>query len=69
VFLLPIALFGARSLPVLVAIIVGLVLGYPGPRLRAIASATAVTWLGRAGLAAIGVAASLELARDVSAVL
>lgn len=68
VFLLPIALFGPRSLPVLGAIIVGLVLAHPGPRLRSIASSTTVTWLGRTGLAAIGVAASLELARDVTAV-
>lgn len=38
-------------------------------RFASVRSSAAVTWLGRAGLAAVGIASTVELARDVAAIL
>lgn len=69
VLLLPIGLLGGAGL-VFVAVVVGaLLLGLAGPRVASLASSAPVTWLGRAVLAAVGIAASIALVQDVIAVL
>lgn len=67
--LLPFALLGGVGILVVGSVGLVLVLSLAGPRLAWIRSSRLVTWLGRAGLASVGMVASIALIRDVTEVL
>ena len=67
--LLPIVLFGAIGLLVVVLILGSVVIAGSGARLASFWSSAPVTWLGRAILAFVGVVGTVALAHDVAAVL
>lgn len=67
--LLPFALLGDVGILVVGSVGLVLVLSLAGPRLAWIRSSRLVTWLGRAGLASVGMVASIALIRDVTEVL
>jgi hypothetical protein len=67
--LIPVALIGLQGLAIVAVVVAGLVVAYRAPRFGSVLSSPLVGWLGRAALAAVGVAGTIALAKDISAVL
>jgi hypothetical protein len=67
--LIPVALIGVPGLAIVAVVIAGLVVAYRAPQVVSVLSSPLVVWLGRAALAAVGVAGTIALAKDISAML
>jgi hypothetical protein len=67
--LLPLGLFGLVGLAVIAALVAAVLVGRAAPQIAALWTSPPVTWLGRAGLAALATLAGVALVQDIVEIL